>query len=135
MNLALHFPELLAAAAAQSQPHHLLFVFAAADLPDDPTPEQTERFHRGKGGVLDPVMCVDKAPGDLTDFSALVTESRQAGPSWDVVFASSLSGEDGLPPTKARIDLALQTMVEAVRSGRIHGLAVYNPQGDFLTIG
>lgn len=135
MNLALHFSELLAAAAAQSQPHRLLFVFAAASLPDDPTPEQTGRFHRGGGGVLEPVMCVDKAPGDLADFSALVRESRQAGPSWDVVFATSLSGEGGRPPVSSRVDLALQTMVEAVRTGRFQSFAAYNAQGEFLSIG
>lgn len=135
MNLSLPFPELLATAAAQSQPHCLLFVFAAAVLPDDPTTEQTERFHRGAGGVLEPVMCVDKAPGDFADFSALVAESQRAGPSWDVVFATSLSGEGGHPPILSTVDLALQTMVEAVRTGRFKGFAAYNVQGDFLNIG
>lgn len=129
-----HFRELLSAAAAQPEPQRLLFVFAVAELPDNATPEQAERFRRGEGGSLTPQMCVDKAPGDLADFTALVTESRKAGPPWQVVFAASLSGQAGQPPTRERIDQAMQTMVEAVRCGRISGFAAYGPQGDFLEI-
>lgn len=135
MNHNAHFPQLLAAAAAQSQPQRLLFVFANAELPDNPTPEQRERFQSGRGGALAPLMCVDKAPRDVPDFPALVSEAARAGPSWSVVFAASLSGEAGRPPDKARVDLALETMVEAVRNGRIHGFAAYGPEGEFLEIG
>jgi len=129
-----HFRQLLATAAAQPEPQRLLFVFAVAELPDKSTPEQTERFRRGEGGSLAPQMCVDKAPGDLADFAALVAESRMAGPPWQVVFAASLSGRAGQPPTKDRIDQALQTMAEAVRGGGIGGFAAYGPQGEFLQI-
>ena len=79
-------------------------------------------------------MCVDKAPGELADFAALVAESRKAGPPWQVVFAASLGGQAGQPPARARIDQALQAMVEAVRGGRIGGFAAYGPQGDLLDI-
>ena len=134
MNRNDHFQQLLTAAGAQSEPQRLLFVFAVAELPDNSTPEQRERFVRGEGGSLAPLMCVDKAPGDIADFSTLVTESRQAGPKWDVVFAASLSGRSGKQPTQASIDQALQTMVEAVRIGGIAGFAAYGPQGEFLEI-
>jgi len=130
-----HFSQLLAAAAAEPEPQRLLFVFAAAELPDRPTPEQEARFRAGRGGALGPLMCVDKAPRDLPDFKALVSEAERAGPPWSVVFAASLSGQAGRPPDKARIDLALETMVEAVRDGRISGFAAYGPDGDFLEIG
>jgi len=130
-----HFRQLLTAAAAQPEPQRLLFVFAVAELPDNATPGQTERFRRGEGGSLAPQMCVDKAPGDLADFAALVEESRKAGPPWQVVFAASLAGQAGQPPTRDRIDQALQTMVEAVRNGGIGGFAAYGPQGEFLDIG
>lgn len=80
-------------------------------------------------------MWVDKAPGDLADFAALVAESRKAGPPWQVVFAASPAGQAGQPPTKDRIDQALKTMVEAVRGGGIGGFAAYGPQGEFLEIG
>ena len=130
-----HFRQLLAAAAAEPEPQRLLFVFAGAELPDKATPEQEARFRSGRGGALGPLMCVDKAPRDLSDFKALVSEAERAGPSWSVVFAASLSGQAGHPPDKARIDLALETMVGAVRDGRISGFAAYGPEGDFLKIG
>lgn len=130
-----HFRQLLAAAAAQPEPQRLLFVFAFAELPDHPTPEQVERFRSGRGGALAPLMCVDKAPRDIPDFQALDSESGRAGPPWSVVFAASLAGQAGSPPDKARINLALETMVEAVRDGRIAGFAAYGPQGEFLEFG
>ncbi len=135
MNHNSHFQQLLAAAAAQSEPQRLLFVFAVAELPDNATPEQRERFRSGRGGALAPLMCVDKAPRDVPDFPALVSEAARSGPPWSVVFAASLSGQAGRPPDKARIDLALETMVEAVRDGRIDGFAAYGSQGEFLEIG
>lgn len=130
-----HFRQLLAAAAAQSEPQRLLFVFAVAELPDNATPDQRERFLSGRGGALAPLMCVDKAPRELADFQALVSEAERAGPPWSVVFAASLSGQAGRPPEKARIDLALETMTAAVRDGRLNGFAAYGPQGEFLEIG
>ena len=135
MNINQHFRQLLAAAAAQPEPQRLLFVFAAAELPDNATPEQRARFQSGRGGALAPLMCVDKAPRDVPDFAALVSEAERAGPPWNVVFAASLSGQAGRPPDKARIDLALETMVVAVRDGRIDGFAAYGPEGEFLEIG
>ncbi len=135
MNPNQHFRQLLVAAAAEPEPQRLLFVFAAAELPDRATPEQEARFRAGRGGALGPLMCVDKAPQDLPDFKALVSEAERAGPPWSVVFAASLPGQEGRPPDKARIDLALETMVEAVRDGRISGFAAYGPDGDFLEIG
>ena len=130
-----HFRQLLAAAAAEPEPQRLLFVFAGAELPENATPEQRARFQSGRGGALGPLMCVDKAPRDVPDLAALVSESERAGPPWSVLFAASLSGQAGRPPDKARIDLALETMVEAVRDGRISGFAAYGPEGDFLEIG
>lgn len=130
-----HFRQLLAAAATQLEPQRLLFVFAAAELPDNATPEQRARFQSGRGGALAPLMCVDKAPRDVPDFAALVAEAERAGPPWSVVFVASLSGQAGRPPDKARVDLALETMVVAVRDGRIDGFAAYGPDGEFLEIG
>ena len=130
----MHFAQLLAAAAAQPEPQRLLFVFAGAELPDNPTAEQSRLFHAGKGGALAPLMCVDKAPKDLADFAALVSESQRAGPPWNVVFAASLSGLAGAAPDKGQIETALQTMVEAVRNGRISAFAAYGPDGDFLEL-
>jgi hypothetical protein len=128
-----HFQQLIAAALAQPQPHRLLFVFAGAELPDDATPAQRERFHAGQGGALAPLMCVDKAPEDLPDFAALVAESRRAGPPWNMVFAAGLGGRDGSPPQPAEVEQGLQTMVEAVRDGGFGRFAAYDPEGNPVT--
>lgn len=45
------FDDLLHAARAQPEPQRLLFVFAAAELPDDATPAQRARFAAGQGGA------------------------------------------------------------------------------------
>lgn len=129
-----HFKQLLRAAAEQAQPHRLLFVFATAELPDRPTAEQRTRFIAGAGGALAPVMCVDKAPGDLRDFDALLAESRLAGPPWQVVFAAGLPGADGKPPAPSQIEPALERMVHAVLLGSVGQFAAYDATGNAIQI-
>lgn len=126
------FGQLLQAARAQPEPQRLLFVFAAADLPEDATPAQRARFAAGDGGSLAPMMCVDKQPDELTGFDALVAESREAGPPWQVVFAAGLAGQGGLPPSDQQVEQALQTMVERVRGGLVNGLLAMTPTGQAL---
>ena len=128
------FDQLLQAAAAQPEPQRLLFVFASAELPEDATPAQRLRFAAGGGGALAPLMCVGKDPAQLAGFDALVAESRDAGPPWQVVFAAGLSGSGGRPPDAAQIEQALQAMVERVRSGQIEGLLALDASGDMLQL-
>lgn len=135
MTEASHFQQLLRAAATQPEPQRLLFVFADAELPSDATPKQRARFLAGEGGALAPIMCVDKAPEDLSSFDELVAESRQAGPPWRVMFAAALSGRDGRPPSKSEVDAALQSMVEAVRGGGVGRFAAYDVDGEPLRFG
>jgi len=125
-----HFDQLLKTAASQPEPHQLLFVFAASELPDEATAAQRERFLAGAGGALAPLMCVDKAPTDLADFSALAEEARRAGPPWQIVFAAALAGQDGKPPTTAQIEVALQSMVDSVMAGGVGRFAAFDTQGD-----
>ena len=127
-----HFDQLLLAATAQPQPQQLLFVFASAQLPDDATPEQRERFNAGQGGTLEPQACVDKMPGELHSFADLVLEASTACPTWQVVFIPTLSGQDGQPPTTGRIDAALGKMVEGVRAGAIQPYMALDTQGEPL---
>lgn len=79
------YADLMKAVAEQSEPQRLLFVFCRAELPDDASDEEKAGFERGEGGALTPVVCVDKAPDEVTDFDALVAESRETGQHWDVV--------------------------------------------------
>ena len=133
-----HFELLLRSAAAQPEPQRLLFVFAAAELPEDATPAQRERFAAGDGGTLAPVICVDKGLAELVSFDALVTESESQSEShhapalWHVVFAAGLSGRNGQSPSAEQVDLALQTMVEGVRSGKLAGFLALDKSGQAL---
>ena len=129
MTLISHFDQLLDAAAAQSEPQRLLFVFAGAELPPDATSAQRERFEAGHGGSLTPLACVDKDLGELTSFDALVAESRGASPAWQVLLIAGLSGQGGHPPTAERVDRALGAMVEGVRTGRLDGYLALGPDG------
>ncbi len=129
MNSSSHFDRLLQAAAAQSEPQRLLFVFAVAGLPEDATASQRQRHSTGAGGTLTPLMCVDKAPAELSGFDALIAESRKAGPPWQVVFAAGLAGRDGQPPGRAQVEQAQQAMLERVRGGMIDGLLALDPSG------
>ncbi|MBP6765871.1 MAG: ribonucleotide reductase subunit alpha [Rubrivivax sp.] len=127
-----HFSQLLQAAMAQPQPQQVLFVFAAARLPDDATAEQRARFEAGQGGTLEPLACVDKTCTELSSFEALVDEARTACPAWQVVFISTLSGQDGQPPATARVDAALGKMVEGVQAGVLAPYMALDPNGEPL---
>ena len=76
--MATDFDQLLQSAAAQPERQQLLFVFTTAELPDDATPAQRERFVNGGGGTLSQVVCVDKGLDEQSSFEGLVTEARAA---------------------------------------------------------
>jgi len=129
MNIA-SFEDLLTAARQQPQPQRLLFVFAAAELPEGSSPEQVQRFQAGQGGALTPLMCVDKTPDEIASFDALVQESQQFGQAWTLVFVSSLSGRDGCAPSSQDADAPLQRMVQAIKAGTLGQFIPFNPQGE-----
>ncbi len=129
-----HFDDLLQAARLQTQPQRLLLVFAGASLPDHPTPEQRAHFEAGEAGELAPLMCVAKDPQALADFEALIAEAEIAGPAWALVFAAALSGRDGLAPSDAQVDTALETLVEAVRTGDVAKLIPFDRQGQAVNL-
>jgi hypothetical protein len=111
------FEDLVEAARQQPDPQRLLFVFAGAELPEESTPEQRQRFATGAGGALVPLMCVDKTPDELTTFAALAEESRASGPPWTIVFVAGLGGRIGHAPTHDDAEAPLQRMVDAIKSG------------------
>lgn len=124
------FNDLLAAARQQAHAQRLLLVFAGASLPADASAEQRARFNAGESGELAPLMCVDKDPGTLADFHALVAEASTLGPDWALVFAAAMSGVGDRQPTDSQIDAALQRMVEAVKLGQLSGLIPFDRQGE-----
>ena len=123
------FDDLLRMAQQQSQAQRLLFAFVAADLPEDSTPAQRERFLAGQGGALVPLMCVDKLPDELSDFAALSQESQQFGKPWDMVFVSTLSGTGGSAPTDQASEKALNRMVEAIKAGTLGNMIPFDRDG------
>jgi hypothetical protein len=126
--------DLLRAARAQAEPQRLLFVFARAVLPEDSTPEQRAGFAAGRGGALEPLMSVDKAPADLGSFAELVDESRQFGPDWSVVFVASLAGRNGQAPTSGEADRSLQDMAESIERGVFGAYIPFDRQGAALLL-
>jgi hypothetical protein len=130
-----HFNDLLAAARQQAEPQRLLLVFAGASLPAGATAQQRAHFEAGQSGELTPLMCVDKDPGLLNDFAALVDEASSLGPAWALVFAAALSGQRGQPPTDSMTDAALQRMVEAVKAGQLSGLIPFDRHGEAVQLG
>jgi hypothetical protein len=124
------FDDLLQAARAQAEPQQLLFVFAGAEIPVGASPAQRASFDAGDGGELAPLMCVDKAPGELAGFDALCAEAARAGPPWAIVFTAALSGRGGKPPSAADTDAALQHMVDAIKAGRLDGMLPFNRAGE-----
>lgn len=111
------YESLISAAKQQSEPQRLLFVFLKASLPEDHKEEEEARFHSGEGGALEPVMCVDKALGDLGAFADLVAEAKRMEQDWQIVLVASLSGSGGVAPDSAEAEKPLGMMVETVRSG------------------
>jgi hypothetical protein len=123
------FDDLLTAARQQPAPQRLLMVFAAAELPDDATPDQRAAFDRGEGGALTPLMCVDKTPEELSSFDRLVSESEAMGPAWTMVFVAALSGRAGQSPSSADAQVPMQQMVESIRAGVLGHTIPFDRQG------
>jgi len=133
MNTSSGFEQLLAATSAQADPQVVLFVFAGAALACDATPARRLSFRHGVGAELTPLMCVEKGPGELSTFDALVSESREVGPPWQVVFAAGLSGANGRLPSGNVVENALNTMVDRVRHGAVQDLLALSATGEVLS--
>lgn len=98
-------------------------------MPDEGTPEQRADFAAGRGGALEPLMSVDKAPEELDSFAALVEESRQFAADWSVVFVSALGGRDGRAPSSGEADRSLQDMIESIKAGMFGSFIPFDRQG------
>lgn len=125
------FNELLDEARRQPEPQRLLFVFARAELPDEPSAEQRRRFEQGEGGVLTPALYVDKRPDELTDMAALADEARETGMEWDVAFVAALADPEGT----ADVEPHLERMVEALKMGNVERFLAFDTQGEVLSLG
>ena len=129
-----NYDDLLQAAKSQAEPQLLLFVFTKAELPDDATELEKTNFAQDLGGTLTPVVCVDKSPDELSDFAALLDESKKTGQDWDVVFVSSMSGHGGIAPNSDQAEQPLQMMVQAIQAGGIGSFLAFSSTGEILDI-
>ncbi len=136
MNAIASFDDLLQAARQQPEPQRLLLLFAGASLDADATPAQRAAFEAGAGGALTPLMCVDKTPEELAGgFASFAAEADAmlgpTGQDWVLVFAAALSGA----VDDARVDAALQRMVEALRQGQVGAFIPFDRQGRAVSLG
>lgn len=125
------FSDLLQEARKQTKTQRLLFVFVHAELPDFPDDEQRRRFEQGEGGVLVPVICVDKSTDELSSMASLVEESRRTGFEWDLVFAAAMDD----PADDAEVERQLQRMTESLQMGNVTSFIAFDHQGDAVNVG
>jgi hypothetical protein len=124
-----NFSDLLRAAHAQPLQQRLLLVFVDAVLADDANTQQRAGFTAGHGGSLVPIMCVDKSPGELSSFDALVQEAAQLGQAWRLVFSAAMSGTTHSAPQGKAVNAALKTMVQKIERGEIASYLAFDRQG------
>ena len=130
-----NYRELIAATKQEHEPQRLLFVFCRAELPDSASAEERAAFERGEGGALSPVVCVDKTPAEVADFSQLVDESRNTGQNWDVVFVAAMSGRGGVPPSSDETQQPITMMVESIRMGHVGNYLPLDVNGEAVSLG
>ncbi len=129
-----NFDDLLATARQQPTGQRLLLVFATAELPENPTPEQRAGFEQGAGGALVPAMCVEKTPDEIVDFVSLKREATQFEMPWRVIFVSSLSGTVDQAPSSEEAEPALQHMVDSIKMGTFANMAAFNVEGNAIVV-
>ncbi|MGO1461933.1 MAG: ribonucleotide reductase subunit alpha [Marinobacter sp.] len=129
------YNDLIKATKDEQEPQRLLFVFCRAELPDDASADEKAAFERGEGGALTPVICVDKTPQEVMEFSELVNESRNTGQAWDVVFVAAMSGRGGTPPSSDEAQQPMTMMVESIRLGNVSNYLPLDASGDAVSLG
>lgn len=120
------FDELLQAASSQDDAQRLLMLFAQA--------ETTTKKHKStQRGTVSPLMCVDKLPGEITSFEALVTEADGVNAEWDFVLIAGLSGEGHVPPSAEEAEPYLNQMTNDLTTGQnIAKYVVFDRSGNTL---
>ncbi len=107
------FSQLLGMATQQEQPQRLLFLFAKAQS----TSSKSASDKDARTGVIEPRMCVDKLPSELSDYAALVKEADSVEKDWNFVFVAGLSGENGVAPSSESAERYLNKMTHDLSSG------------------
>jgi hypothetical protein len=135
MSLTLEsYADLLEIARTETTPQRVLFVFTRAEIEYDANEVQKDSFDKGIGGLLKPVMCVDKPIDELTTFEDLVAESDKTEQSWSVMFAACLSGSNGTMPSSEDANKPLDSMIAAINNGMVSQYLAFNRNGELLSL-
>lgn len=122
------YNDLLNEARQQPDSQRLLFVFTRAELPDHPSEEQRLHFKEGNGGVLIPMLCVDKALEGLSNMKDLREESKATGVEWDIVFVAAMADQGS-----ELAELMLDRMVEGIKVGNIDSYLAFDQDGEIVS--
>ena len=129
-----NFNDLMFEAKKQQEHQQMLFVFTKVEAPESNNKKEVELFHAGKGGILTPVMCVDKSIDELKNFLDLSKESEQMSQDWKVVFVACLDGIVGDKLTNAKVDDSLKGMVQYIRQGMISKYLAFDNNGELINM-
>lgn len=128
------YDDLLQLARAQPNPQRLLFVFTQAEIEPDANEMQKADFDAGNGGLLKPIMCVDKPLDELSTFNDLVEESVKTGQAWTVVFVACLSGYGNRMPSSEDANKPLDSMINSINQGMVSQYLAFNREGELLSL-
>ncbi len=121
------FDALLKAAREQPEGQRLLLVFVRVQLPGGVNQAQKDRYARGAGGALEPVMYADKGVDEISSFEDLVEQAEATGKhlgkdtmdaNWDMVIVGCLGGYGARVPTEMEAQGPLDDMLRAIRQGK-----------------
>ena len=108
------FKELLEMAEQQAEPQRMLLLFAKAEG----VSKKAATDKDPKRGTIEPRMCVDKLPSELSTFDALVKEADSVEKDWNFVFVAGLSGINGVAPSTDMAEPYLNKMTNDLASGQ-----------------
>ena len=124
------FNELLTTAKKQAEKQRLLFLFAPSQTMNQNMPVNHQ------SGTINPLMCVDKLPSELSTFEDFVKEADAISPKWDMVFIAGLGGQNGNPPTSKDADPHLTKMSNDLAfGGDLSRYVILNRNEQTITIG
>lgn len=126
------YKDLIEMARSQADAQRLLFVFTRPELPENFNSQQEREFQTGKGGILTPVMYVDKAPGDVESFATIIEQSIEMPTDWSIVFIGALSGTGKFPPCSDTIEKSFLKMIEDIKIGRLSNFLAFDKHGDIV---
>lgn len=105
------FKDLLDMTNEQPEPQRLLFLFAK-------TEDTKGKAKKHQSGNITPVMCVDKLPAELSDFSSLRDEADSVNKEWNFIFIAGLSGSNGTAPSSDDAEPYLNKMTNDLANGQ-----------------